>query len=153
MTDQKLIWCCKQKRGITLIDFKYHLSESYLKEADETIEMMIVANKKWKVITGYYACYHALYSILMKAGVKSEIHDCTIELMKLFEEFNDEEYIFLKKLKKDRIDAQYYIKDVELKSEDNVKSFVIKCKLILNDFNKDKIERLRVTIRDCMKDA
>ncbi|MEA2003961.1 MAG: hypothetical protein U9O53_03295 [archaeon] len=46
------------------------------------------------MITAYYACYNALYSILMKCGIKSEIHDCTIELMDFFDfEAKDIEFI------------------------------------------------------------
>lgn len=91
---------------------------------------MIKLNGKWKVITAYYACYNALYSILMKAGVKSEIHDCTLSLMD-FLEFENHEKDFMMHLKVDRIDAQYYLKDKKLSDDKTVKQFVNKCKQIL----------------------
>jgi len=81
----RIKWCSEQKKGIKLIEIKPHLSESYLQEADETLENVFSASGKWKVITAYYACYSALYSILMKTGIKCEIHDCALELMVLLE--------------------------------------------------------------------
>ena len=66
----------------------------------------------------------------MKCGIRCEIHDCTIELMELFG-FTGDEVAFMKKLKDDRIQAQYYLKQVELKDQDGVKGFILKCKLII----------------------
>jgi hypothetical protein len=74
----KLNWCLKQKRGIKLIELKPHLSISYLKEAEETLENVFSTKGKWKIITAYYACYNAFYSILMKCGIQCEIHDCNL---------------------------------------------------------------------------
>jgi len=148
LVNKKINWCCNQKRGIQLIEQKPHLSEAYMKEADETIGNMLVSSKKWKVITGYYASYNALYSILMKAGIKSEIHECTIELMDLIEGFSKEDKDFLVTLKSDRIQVQYYLKEIELKDEITVKSFLLKCKSILNELNQQKIEKLRKMISD-----
>ena len=37
----------------------------------------------WILTTAYYARYFALYALLMKMGIKSEIHDCTINVAKL----------------------------------------------------------------------
>ena len=102
MNESKIKWCAEQKKGINLIEPKLHLSESYIKEADETLENVFVTKGKWKLITAYYACYSALYALLMKAGIKCEIHDCTFELMELFG-FNTSEIEYLRKLKEDRI--------------------------------------------------
>ena len=33
----------------------------------------------------YYVCYNALYSLLVKCGIKCEIHDCNFKLMFLFD--------------------------------------------------------------------
>ena len=118
MNSDKIKWCIQQKKGLQLIDKKPHLSESYIKEADETLENMFVTKGKWKLITGYYACYNALYSILMKCGIKCEIHDCTIETVKILEKNNCLEKGISKKLEYDkqlRIDNQYYLKNREVK--------------------------------------
>lgn len=65
MNKEKLTWCIRQNKGIRLIDLKPHLSKSYMNEADETLENVHPAKGKWKLITAYYACYSALYSIVL----------------------------------------------------------------------------------------
>jgi len=75
---KKLKWCAKQSKGIKLIKINNNLSEAYIKEADETFDNMIRTKGNWKTILAYYSCYNALYSLLIKYGIKSEIHDCTI---------------------------------------------------------------------------
>ena len=137
-----LNWCKKQIGGISLIEKKEHLSGAYLKESYDSFDAYLKNNGKWKVITGYYACYNAFYSILMKCGIKSEIHDCSIKLMDLFDFFN-KEIKFLENLKKKRINAQYYLKEVKLGSVLEVKNFILKCELILDDLNEGRINQVR----------
>lgn len=141
----KLTWCAKQNKGIELTDPKPHLSASYMQEADETLHNVITSTGKWKIITAYYACYHAIYSILMKSGIKCEIHDCTIEIMRLFD-FSEEEINHMKDLKEKRIQTQYYLKNIELEDINAIKRFVSKCKLLLNELNSDKITSIREQI-------
>ncbi len=133
-------WCLQQKNGIELIEPSENLSKSYFREAKETLLQIHGTGSKWEVIMGYYACYHALYAVLQKAGVKSEIHDCTIELMPLIKAFIDKEYHFLKDLKRRRIDAQYYLKPEKLESSVPIKKFLLRCEEIAQDLD---IEVLR----------
>jgi len=142
----KIEWCINQKGGIELIEQKPHLSASYIKEADDTLESLLKINGRWKVIMAYYACYSAVYSLLMKCGIKSEIHDCTIALMKILG-FEKNEIEYIRKLKSDRIDAQYYLKNIEFADEKNVKEFVLKCKEISEELNDDKINEIRKMIK------
>jgi len=146
MNEDKIKWCLKQVKGIELIELKPHLSESYIKEADETLENVFSSKGKWKLITAYYACYNALYALLMKCGIKCEIHDCSLDLMELFN-FDFDNIGFLKKLKGDRIQAQYHLKNIILKDELNVKKFILKCKTLLNDLDSEKIEKIRAEIK------
>lgn len=146
MNQKKIDWCIKQKKGIKLIDLKAHLSKSYMDEADGTLENVFSAKGKWKVVTAYYACYNALYSLLMKCGIKSEIHECSIELMTLFG-FDKTEINYLHSLKENRIQAQYYLKKIELKDEKLVKRFILKCKLIVNSLTSKQIEDIRNQIK------
>ena len=146
MNEKKLKWCIRQKKGVQLIERKPHLSKSYMEEADETLENMFSTKGKWKLITAYYSCYNALYSILMKCGIKCEIHECTIELMGLFD-FTKKEIDFMSELKSDRIQAQYYLKNIELKNEEQVKEFVLKCKTVANNINSENIEDIRKIIQ------
>ena len=137
-----LSWCKKQIKGIELIDKKEHLSKSYLDESHDSFGAFLKNDGKWKVITGYYSCYNALYSILMKCGIKSEIHDCTIKLMDLFD-FSSEDIEFMNELKKKRVDTQYYLKEVKEVCEKEVKRFIWKCELILQELTEKKINDVR----------
>ncbi|NOR85402.1 hypothetical protein GQ473_04735 [archaeon] len=119
-----------------------------MSEADDTFETMHVAKKKWKVITAYYSCYNALYSILMRCGIKCEIHDCSLNLMFLINGFKTDDVLFLESLKDDRINVQYYLKDIELNDETFVKAFVFKCKHVLNTLNQNDIECIRKKVLD-----
>jgi len=150
MGEGKLVWCCKKKNGIELVEQKEHLNKSYLAESEEDFEEIEKVGDKWKVIIAYYSCYEALYSILMKCGIKSEIHGCTFELMNLFG-FADDEKTFLIDLKEAREGNQYYLKNNKLKQEKSVKEFILKCKEISNDLNQDKIKEIRKVIENAIE--
>src|SRR3989344_6006062 len=86
------------------------------------------------IIMVYYSCYSALYSILIKAGIKCEIHSCSIALMGMIG-FDKEDIKFMEKLKDDRTNVQYYLKEKELEDENKVKEFLLKCKNIGNEID------------------
>jgi len=94
----------------------------------------------------YYACYSAIYAILMKCGIKCEIHDCTLELLNLFP-FTKEEKEFIFNLKEDRVKSQYHLKNIILKDEEEVKKFIFKCKTIITDLNSQKIQEIRNNLK------
>ena len=142
-----LKWCRNQLKGISLTDKKPHLSKAYMKDAYDSLKVCMNSEGKWKVITGYYACYNAFYSVLMKCGIKCEIHDCTIKLMSLFN-FSDSEVKFLERLKRDRIQGQYYLKDVSLKEIILVKKFILRCEEILNSLNEIEISKIREELNE-----
>jgi len=132
-----LKWCLRQKKGIRIIEPNALIASDYLKKSDGSLQMMSTVNaEEWRIVGAYYACYESLYALLMKAGIKSEIHDCSIALMSFFG-FDGKDIDFMKKLKQKRIDAQYYLKKVTLSEENTVKDFVLKCKEIIHssDFN------------------
>ena len=146
MDEEKICWCLEKKEGIRLIELKPHLSESYIKESEETFETLSSTKGKWRVIHAYYACYNAFYSLLMKRGIRCEIHDCTLELMGLFD-FKESEIEYLKTLKEDRKQNQYYLKSIELNDECAVGRFILSCKTKLNELNSAKIERIREELK------
>lgn len=132
-----LKWCLRQKKGIRMIEPNELIAEDYVKKSDNSLRMMnTVDSEEWRIVGGYYACYECLYALLIKVGIKSEIHDCSIFLMNFFD-FNKEDINFMKRLKQKRIDAQYYLKNIKFTEEDKVKDFILKCKEILHksDFN------------------
>ena len=81
MNSNQIKWCLKQNKGIKLVEPNESISENYLKESSSDFDMIEKANIKWKIVTAYYSCYNSVYAILVKIGIKCEIHDCTIALM------------------------------------------------------------------------
>jgi len=147
MEEDKIRWCSKQKKGIELIESKPHLYESYMKEAEEDFDELSSAGEKWKAIIAYYSCYEAFYSLLMKCGIRCEIHDCSLELMGLFD-FTEEDLNYIKSLKKAREGNQYYLKRNSLKKKERIKQFISKCKEISSELNSDKIMQIRKRIEN-----
>ncbi|HIH32483.1 TPA: HEPN domain-containing protein [Candidatus Woesearchaeota archaeon] len=142
----KISWCKTQKDGIKLIEPTERISQKYYEEAEKDLEEMNKAESlKWKDIQGYYACYNALYAILQRIGIKSEIHDCTIELLNYIEGFSEEQKTFLKKLKEKRIGAQYYLEPAQI-DQNKIHDFVLTCKNILNNINPEDIKKIRKRI-------
>lgn len=80
----KIQWCIQQKRGIELIEPSENLAKAYLQKAEKALASMKAnkGNTEWEISSGYYAMYFSVYAILMRLGVKSEIHSCTIEFAK-----------------------------------------------------------------------
>src|SRR3989344_12746 len=96
--NKMILWCLKQKTGIRKEEPNDQLCKSYLKEANDALVSMNVnikaGLKKWAIITAYYARYNAIYALLKKVGIKSEIHDCSIALMRyLFLDILDKKFL------------------------------------------------------------
>jgi hypothetical protein len=135
-------WCKKQLRGISLIGSNLDLGKSYLEDSYGSLKVALNSEGKWRVVTAYYACYDALYGILMKCGIKSEIHDCSIKLMELFD-FSNEDVVFMKKMKQDRINSQYYRMEIKLNDLNRVKEFIFRCERIYRDLDDGRINKIR----------
>ena len=147
MNFKKIKWCLKQNKGIKLIEPNESISENYIKESWDDFNMIEKVNQKWKTVTAYYSCYNAVYAILVKIGIKCEVHDCTIALMSLLG-FDTEEIKFLDSLKKERIDVQYYLKSSNLSIVKNkVLEFLNRCKEIIKGLNDDKINEIRAKLK------
>lgn len=110
-------WCKSQKRGIKLVEPNDNLFEEYIQTAEESLDILKSIrgkSKVWVATTKYYTEYFAVYSLLMKIGIKCEIHDCTITLCRLLEEIDMIPNGYSKMLEEDkqlRIDNQYYLKN------------------------------------------
>ena len=115
-----LNWCKKQKTGIKLIKPNNNLSKEYFNSSEETLKILKEIQGKsnmWLATTKYYCEYFAVYSILMKIGIKSEIHKCTISLVKFLEGenlFKKGTWKILEKDKNLRIENQYYLKNKKI---------------------------------------
>ncbi|MFH1211840.1 MAG: HEPN domain-containing protein [Candidatus Woesearchaeota archaeon] len=132
-------WCLHQKKGIELVEPSENLRNAYLAKAEEALETLrTTKNRSWQLTTAYYTIYHGIYSLLMRIGVKCEIHSCTIEFAKRFlkNHFSKDDFELIDKAFSARIDSQYYInrqvtdKDHEFIIK-NTPSFMVKCKNII----------------------
>lgn len=147
-----LKWCIKQSNGIRLIKPSENLVKAYLEKSRNALKSMEVNAKagivEWAVSASYYAKYFCVYALLSKIGVKCEIHDCTIAL------FN---YLFgnsvsphtvreLQQSKEDRIEMQYYTRQIKVNMEQltkQTKNFVLKIEKLIDGLNSERIIFLR----------
>jgi len=143
----KIGWCLKQKKGIEIVEQNDTVAKAYFSDADESLLAMEKNSGKWRVVTAYYACYNALYALLMKAGIKCEIHDCTIATM-MFLDFTLDEIKFMINLKNARIDVQYYLKPAPVIDSVQVKRFVVDCRVKSRNFSEEKIKELRGKVKN-----
>lgn len=155
MKDRTITWCLKQKRGIRIIEPNENLTKAYLKKATSALNTMNAASDigepDWTTTTAYYARYFALYALLMKIGVKSEIHDCTIALARLLSEKRILEKTLVTDIsnsKQARIDIQYYVereidKERIKRDTEKARSFVLTVEKIIEDIETDKINAVR----------
>ena len=147
----KIKWCAGKKEGLSLIESNSDLANAYIKKAEEALESMRVnIIKDWKISTAYYTIYFSLYAVLMKLGVKCEIHSCTIEFAKRFleEYFEESELDFAEDSLKARVDSQYYIGRTVPDEQYNkmiqkAPEFLVKCKYILIKLNEKKVNEIR----------
>jgi uncharacterized protein (UPF0332 family) len=148
--DDKIAWCFNH--GVKLITPNNNLSDEYFINAEETL---LVANlsknsgsNMWLATHKYYVEYLAAYSILMKIGIKSEIHSCTIELMRFLEKEGVIDFQFAELLDHDkelRIDNQYYLKDIPVDFDSiEIAELLLRVRKLIDDLS----DELIVSIRD-----
>lgn len=153
----KIKWCLDQKKGIEIVEPNDNLHDAYLLKADEALEVLRIATiRDWQLTTAYYAIYFGIYSLLMKIGIKCEIHSCTIEFSKRYlkKHFLAEDFVLLDKAFKARNDAQYYV-NREVTNEDfqlimkQTPALLVKCKNIIID--QKEIVEIREKIKKLLK--
>lgn len=152
---EKIKWCLNVKNGIELVEPNDNLSNVYIKKSVDALRAAVVLedNRDWEISSCYYGMYFALYSILMKIGIKCENHSCTIEFMNTFllKYFTEDDVKQINESMKLRIDAQYYA-DRNI-SEDKYKilivrapKFLVKCKEVLFIIKEEEINNIRKKI-------
>ncbi|MFH1073265.1 MAG: hypothetical protein V1743_07600 [Nanoarchaeota archaeon] len=148
-----LNWCKGKKKGIRLVMPNAPLAEEYMHLAQETLELCPLIKGRselWLSTMLYYAEYFAAYAVLCKIGIRSEIHDCTIEVCRLLETQN----IFpigttvqLEEDKKLRIDNQYYLKSRPVRFDYNsLLEFISTIKSRMDRLTSDEAEAIRKII-------
>ncbi|MCK4555759.1 MAG: hypothetical protein KAT83_04070 [Candidatus Aenigmarchaeota archaeon] len=147
----KIKWCASKREGLRLVEPNSNLAGAYIKKAEEALESMRVnVIRDWKISTAYYTIYFSIYSLMMKIGVKCEIHSCTIEFAKQFlkEYFSEGEIVFVRDSIKARIDSQYYVdrtvSDRQFNSMiESAPGFLVKCKSLHAKLNEKKVAEIR----------
>ena len=158
MSDDNLSWCLKQKRGIRIIEPNPNLTKAYMKKAISALNTMTAALKinetDWILTTAYYARYFALYALLMKMGIKSEIHDCTINLAKLLSNnsiLTDSLMEDIAKAKQTRIDTQYYVEKEQnpktiKRQVEAARQFVLETEKAVENITPEQINNIRTQL-------
>jgi len=159
-----VLWCVRQKRGIKLEKPNDNLCKAYIQKAKSSLNMLDSALEKdevdWIATTAYYSRYFALYALLQKCGIKSEIHDCTISLMHfLFVEGTIVEEHFYNELqlaKELRIDVQYYVTEdlnkEKLKTDsETATNFVLEMEETIEKITEDQINNIREKLEAIFK--
>ncbi|MFH1511270.1 MAG: HEPN domain-containing protein [Candidatus Woesearchaeota archaeon] len=148
-------YCFRKPGGLRLDMPGDQLVEVYKRKSRSALNMLDSAKNKqeynWILDTSYYAKYFMVYALFAKAGIKSEIHDCTIFGLKAF--FVDEGIIdadILKELEKSknlRVGALYYDKDFGkeaiLKRAAVAGDFCLKVEQVLESLSKEDVRRVR----------
>lgn len=165
MKDDNLIWCFRQKRGVRIIEPNPNLTKAYLKKAISALNTMTAAlqiqETDWTATTAYYARYFALYALLMKIGVKSEIHDCTISIAQLLSRnqiLNQNLIQDIINAKKTRIDTQYYVEKERNQKEikNNVEAarkFVLEIEQTIEAITTEQINNIRAQLKKARETA
>jgi uncharacterized protein (UPF0332 family) len=100
----------KKKRAIELVEPSDEIKQSYIDKSASNIESakILLRNDKLEeaVALSYYSMYHFTTALFFKAGIKSENHNATIQMLK--------EVFYLDNLeltiaKNERLDKQYYV--------------------------------------------
>lgn len=151
-----LKWCCGKKEGIQLIEPNENLSKGYIEMAEAAIGTMNRErnfNMQFAISACYYSMYYSLYAILMKIGIKCEIHTCTLEFMKrlLNNFYSKEDFKIINKAFDARNTSQYYVDKIVAKEDidfimSNAPYFLSKSKDILSRINEKDILEIRKEI-------
>ncbi len=149
---KKIKWCLNVKNGLELVEPSENMSRIYILKAEDALKAASVLkeNRDWEISSSYYAMYFALYSVLMRIGVKCENHSCTIEFMDKFllDYFAAGDVIDMRDAMKLRIDAQYYAnREIDIEKYQKMVAgaprFLTKCKEALYAITEDNITEIR----------
>lgn len=152
---KRIGWCKGQKKGIRLIEPNENLSREYFSNAEESLRVLKsikgTESRMWLATTKYYTEYFAVYSVLMKLGIKCEIHDCTISLVSFLEKegiMKSGTGSILKKDKDLRIDNQYYLKNRPVPIDiEKLSQFLLSVRELLDGIDEDAIKEVREKLK------
>src|SRR3989344_903992 len=156
-------YCFKKAAGLKLIDSNSNLVEVYKRKSRSALHMLSASKEKeeneWILETSYYAKYFMVYSLFMKSGIKSEIHDCTIfALNSIFVELemvDKDVYEDVSRSRELRIGSLYYDKDFGkeriLSAASTAPKFCLKVESVIDKLSKEDILELRKKFENVRK--
>lgn len=124
--------------------------------AEESINAIkgVEGSKIWTATMTYYIFYYSLYSLMLRIGIKCEIHSCSLEFMKRYlTMFYDKKDIeMIEKAFSARIDLQYYAdrpvdSEVIEETKRHSSSFFIKTKDALSKITEKNIQAIRESLK------
>lgn len=157
-----LKWCLGQGRGIKLTKPSDNLVKAYLRKSRNALKSMDVNMRagisEWGVSASYYAKYFAVYALLLKVGVKCQIHDCTITLFSYLFSDNVPRQVIqeLRKSKEDRIETQYYTGEVKVNQDQlmkQTKDFVLEIEKTMDSLSSERIALLQATLKKLISES
>lgn len=150
--------CAGRKRGIRMVEPSESLRRAYAGKSRDSMRAMQSSIDQglgdWAYSASYYAMHFSACAVLVRAGIRCEIHDCTIALIDhLFGEGIDAGLVEdFERAKKMRIEAQYYTA-VAGPVEDPGRLAATTCRFVLameelaDGLNRDGIEAARARLR------
>ncbi len=149
-------WCLRKKGGLELTEPNSNMADSYIGMAEESLAIQkgVERSKIWTATTTYYIFYYALYALMLRIGVRCEIHACSLEFMKrhLAVFYGEKDIKMIEKAFNARIDLQYYANrpvDDQAIEETRIycTAFFIKTKDALAKITEEQIERIREALK------
>ena len=154
---KKVKWCFSIKGGLKMTEPNKEVSLSYLNEAERTLSKIkgLIDGEDfvWASVRIYYCAYYSLYAFLQRIGVKSENHDCSIELAR---ELLNRGLKEMEEFKQDRIKFQYYLKTGQKsglnRAYSQAKGFYLSFKKFVVELNNKDIEDYRNKLKEILNE-
>ena len=153
--------CAGQKRGIRLVEPSECLRRAYAGKSHDSMRMLQSSIDQgaadWAYSASYHAMYFSAYAVLMRAGLKCEIHDCVMVLIgRLFGDSIDAGLVGdFKTAKKMWVEAMYYttvagqVEDADRLTA-TTRRFVLSMEELADCLNNEEIEAARARLRQVM---
>lgn len=134
------------------------ISLAYISNSDDEIKASKIMLKqglyKQSIIHSYYSMYMILQSLLFKCGIKCEDHNASIVILN---EIFEKDIYQINRLKKERIDVQYYItKDIDKEFTKELlviaEEFVLDFKCFIDEMTEKSVLDFRTRLKNILLD-
>lgn len=149
-------WCIRQRRGIRLVQPDAWMADAYMRMSEESLALIgkVASSRLWSATITYYAYHYALYALMLRLGVRSGMHACSIEFMRkhLIPPYTGKDMEMVERAFSARMDLQYYIErpvdDALLRlTQERCGGFCARTKSIISRIRGSEIERVRSRLR------